>query len=54
MRGGGHHCQFVGGRPWLKTFNARFGIIDGVATRLGYTEADLAREKAYGSYPLDE
>lgn len=54
MRGGGHPHQFIGGRPWLKTFIARFGIIDGVATRLGFTEADLAREKAYGCFPLDE
>ena len=54
MRGGGHPHQFVGGRPWLKTFKERFGITDGVATRLGFTTTNLAREKAYGRFPLDQ
>lgn len=54
MRGGGHPHQFTGGRPWLKTFKDRFGITNGVATRLGFTATDLAREKAYGRFPLDE
>lgn len=54
MRGGGNEYQFYGGSKWLKTFKARFGIVNGVATRLGYSDGDLAREKAYGRYPLDE
>lgn len=54
MRGGGNLYQFSGGRKWLRTFKERFGIVDGVATRLGFTETELAREKAYGRFPLDE
>ncbi|KAH9914445.1 uncharacterized protein B0H18DRAFT_1125543 [Fomitopsis serialis] len=54
MRGGGHDYQFHCGRSWLRGFKKRYGITDGVITRVGYTPADLAREKAYGSYPLDD
>ncbi|TFY57150.1 hypothetical protein EVJ58_g7198 [Rhodofomes roseus] len=43
------HC----GRTWLRKFKERFGILDGVPTRVGYTPTDLARERAYGRYPLD-
>ncbi|KAH9922396.1 uncharacterized protein B0H18DRAFT_956282 [Fomitopsis serialis] len=53
MRGEGCIYQFRCGRTWLRQFKERFGIVDGVATRLGYTETDLAREKAFGSFPLD-
>ncbi|KAI0714479.1 hypothetical protein C8Q72DRAFT_195309 [Fomitopsis betulina] len=54
MRGGGNIYQFTGGRKWLRSFKDRFGIVNGVATRLGFSETDLAREKAYGRFPLDE
>ncbi|KAH9922416.1 uncharacterized protein B0H18DRAFT_518867 [Fomitopsis serialis] len=55
MRGGdgGHPVFFHCGRTWLRKFKERFGIIDGVPTRLGYTATDLARERAYGYFPLD-
>ncbi|TFY57151.1 hypothetical protein EVJ58_g7201 [Rhodofomes roseus] len=43
------HC----GRTWLRRFKERFGILDGVPTRVGYSPTDLARERAFGNYPLD-
>lgn len=54
MRGGGNLYQFSGGRTWLAKFKQRFGIVDGIATRLGYSDVELAREKAFGNFPLDE
>ncbi|KAH9922411.1 uncharacterized protein B0H18DRAFT_956292 [Fomitopsis serialis] len=55
MRGGtgGNPVYFHCGRTWLRKFKARFGVIDGIFTRLGWTATDLARERAYGYFPLD-